>query len=192
MISLQKKLAQKRGRELNKEKKEALNLLRLRQGYLNRKLTLGEYWRLAELKAVHASIDSWYSEENNKIKFQSQASEYQQEEKTRIYHHELHRKRVKRSSILKLETSAGMLVGHQACAEFLEQTVEDLLLHPAELNPAAQHCLLSEVDPVFTTEDNELLIQQPSKDEVLETLVACMQHLGQMVSPVTSTNIALI
>jgi hypothetical protein len=105
-------------------------------------------------KAVHASIDSWYSDESNKIKFQSQASEYQQEEKTMIYHHELHRKRIKRFSILKLDTGAGMLKGHQACADFLEQTVEDLLLNPAELNQAAQECLLSEVDLVFTPEDN--------------------------------------
>ena len=94
-----RKLAQKRGRELSREKKEELNLLRLRQGYLNRKLTLGETWRLAELKAVHVSIENWYSSESSKIKFQSQASEYQQDEKVRIYHHELHRKRIKRSSI---------------------------------------------------------------------------------------------
>ena len=137
-----RKLAQKRGRELSREKKEELNLLRLRQGYLNRKLTLGETWRLAELKAVHVSIENWYSSESSKIKFQSQASEYQQEEKVRIYHHELHRKRIKRSSILKLETAAGILEGHKACADYLEKTVEDLLLHPVELNQAAHRHFL--------------------------------------------------
>ena len=137
-------------------------------------------------KAVHASIDSWYSDESNKIQFQSQASEYQQEEKTRIYHHELHRKRIKRSSILKLDTGAGMLEGHQACADFLEQTVEDLLLHPAELDQAAQECLLSEVDPVFTPEDNNLLLKQPSQKDVLETLSASNLHAAPGTDGITS------
>jgi hypothetical protein len=165
-----KKLAQKRGRELKREKQEELNLLRLRQGYLNRKLMVGEMWRLSELKSVNASIDNWYSIESSKIKFQTKASEYQQEEKVRVYHHELHRKRIKSSSILKLETADGILQGHQACANFLEQTVEDLLLHPADLNLAAQATLLSEVDPVFTAADNEQLLKQPSRKEVLDTL----------------------
>ena len=97
-----KKLAQKRARELNKEKNEEFNLLRLRQVYLNRKLTQGENLRLSELKAVHTSIQNWYEKESSKIKFHSQASEYQHGEKTGIYHHELHKKRMKRSSILKL------------------------------------------------------------------------------------------
>jgi hypothetical protein len=120
-----RKLAQKRGRELNREKQVELNLLRLRQSYLNRKLMVGEIWRLSELRSVNASIDNWYSIESCKIKFQTQASEYQQEEKVRIYYHELHKKRIKRSSILKLETADGILEGHQACADFLEQTAKD-------------------------------------------------------------------
>ena len=157
-----KKLSQKRGRELTREKHEELNLFRLRQGYLNRKLMNGQTWRLTELKAVHASIENWYSTESNKIKFQSQASEYQQEEKVRIYHHDLHRKRIKKSFILKLETAAGTLEGHQACADYLEQTVEELLLHPVQLSQAAQDVLLAEVDPVFTDADNELLLKQTS------------------------------
>ena len=66
-----KRLAQTRSRELNKSKHEYLNLLRLRQGYLNRKLLLGETWRLAELKAVHISIENWYMIESQKIKHQS-------------------------------------------------------------------------------------------------------------------------
>ena len=43
-----KKLALKHGKELNRIKKEQLNLLRLRQSFLNRKLFLGETWRLRE------------------------------------------------------------------------------------------------------------------------------------------------
>ena len=181
-----KKLAQKRGREMSREKHEELNLLRLRQGYLNRKLMNGQNWRLTELKAVHVSIENWYSNESNKIKFQSQASEYQQEEKVRIYHHDLHRKRIKKSFILKLETAAGTLEGHQACADYLEQTVEELLLHPVQLSQSAQDALLAEVDPVFTEADNELLLKQTSKEEILDTLSASNQHAAPGTDGLTS------
>ena len=88
----------KRSRELNKLSKEELNLLRLRQMYLNRKLVMGESWRLGELKAIHTRIEQWYSKESSKIKYQSQADEHQSEEKVRIYHHALHRKKIKKSS----------------------------------------------------------------------------------------------
>ena len=181
-----RKLAQKRGRVMKKEKNEELNLLRLRQGFLNRKLMLGEMWRLTELKLINASIDNWYSTESSKIKFQSQASEYQQEEKVRIYHHELHQKRIKRSSILKLDTADGILEGHQACASYLEQTVEELLLHPADLDLAAQAALLAEVDIVFTLADNEHLLKQPTKQEVLDTLAASNQHAAPGTDGLTS------
>ena len=104
-----KKLAQHRSRELSRVSKEELNLFRLRQGYLNRKIMNGETWRLAELKSIHSSIELWYSRECNKIKHQSLAEEHQSEEKVRIYHHELHRKQIRKSSILKLETANGVL-----------------------------------------------------------------------------------
>ena len=81
-------------------------------------------------------------QENSKVKHQTRASEYQYGEKVRIYHHELHRKMIKRSSILKLETPSGILEGHSACAAYLEQTVESLLLHPAQLDQGAQQALL--------------------------------------------------
>ena len=132
-----KKLAQKRSRDLRKINKEELNLLRLRQGYLNRKMVMGETWRLADLKSIHASIEQWYSQESRKIKYQSLADEHQDEENVRIYHHELHRKKIRKSSILRLETPSGILEGHKDSAEYLENTVEDLLLHPAHLNQAA-------------------------------------------------------
>ena len=48
-----------------KVKQEELNLLRLRQSYLNRKIMLGETGHLAELKAVHVNIENWYSKESS-------------------------------------------------------------------------------------------------------------------------------
>ena len=59
-----------------------------------------------------------------------------------------------------------MLVGHDACAAYLEDMVGDLLLHPADLDVSAQAALLAEVRPVFTAEDNEMLVKVPSKEEV--------------------------
>ena len=181
-----KKLALKRARELKKERNEELNLLRLRQAHLNRKVEHGETWRLSELKTVHSCIDNWYVKESSKIKFQSQAAEYQQDEKVRIYHHELHRKRIKRSCILTLETSTGKLEGHQACADYLEQTVEDLLLHPVQLNQAAQDALLAEVEPVFTEADNTLLLKKPTKTDVLKTLSNSNLHAAPGTDGLTS------
>ena len=135
--------------------RQELNLLRLRQVYLNKKLQLGELWRLVELKSIHIKIEDWYCKESNKIKHQSQVAEYQTGEKVRVYHHDLHRKKVRKSSILKLETPAGMLEGHEACSEFLQKSVEDLLLHPVELHHGAQAALLAEVDEFFTQADNQ-------------------------------------
>ena len=171
-----KKLALHRSREMNRRRKEELNLLRLRQNYLNRKLMLGETWRLPDLKAVHTSIQLWYSKEAEKIKYQSLTDEHQSAENVRIYHHELHRKRIRKSAILRLETEGRVLEGHQACAAYLEKTVEDLLLYPAELCQAAQGVLLAEVNPVFSESDNQELLKLPTKAEVFETLQASNLH----------------
>ena len=55
-------------------------------------------------------------------------------EKVRIFHHDLHKKLIKRSSILKLQTSEGELLGHDACAKYLEKSVAKLLLDPVTLD----------------------------------------------------------
>ena len=167
-----KKLAQKRSRELNKLSKEEFNLLRLRQGYLNRKLLKGETWRLGALRAVNEEIEQWYSRECSKIKYQSLADEHQNDEKVRVYHHSLHRKKIKKSSILKLDTASGTLLGHKDCSKYLEDTVEDLLLHPAVLDQAAQDSLLNEVEPVFSDSDNQKLLKVPTKAEIYDTICA--------------------
>ena len=92
-----------------------MNLLLLRQSYLTKKLQQGHLDRLAELKAVQLMITTWYDQECEKVKHQSRVQEITQDEKVRIYHHELHSKHIKKSSILKLNTEEGMLEGHDAC-----------------------------------------------------------------------------
>ena len=59
-------------------------------------------------------------------------------EKITIYHHKLHQKHIKKTSILKLQNGNTLLEGHASCSSFLENSVSDLLLTPAELSLEAQ------------------------------------------------------
>ena len=165
-----KRIALERNKEINKEKGEKLNLLNLRQAYLTRKLQNGELHRLAELNQVHHEINEYFRKECEKIQQQARAYEFQSNEKTTIYHHELHKRKIKKCSILKLQTTDGIIEGHSDCARLLEKTVEDLLLHPATLDPVAQETLLNEVNPVFTDEDNQMFLSPPTKNDIWETI----------------------
>ena len=132
--------------------------------------------KLSELKQVHPMIKQWYDQECSKIALQSKSDDSQTSEKIRIYHHEIHQKIIKKSAILKLETENGLIEGHKDCAAFLENSVAELLHHPAQLDHDAQQVLLGEVDPVFTDADNKMLCAAPTKDEVKEVLWDCNQH----------------
>ena len=132
-----KQLAIERTKEMYTCRKEVLNLLLIRQAYLTRKLQQGLTNKLGELKEVHLLMEAWYQKESEKVKYQSRLDEFQQNEKTTLYHHELLKKTIKKSSILRLQTDNGIIEGHEACDKFLEKTVEDLLLHPAELDEMA-------------------------------------------------------
>ena len=137
-----RKLAIERGKELFRERKAFLNLLMMQQSYLTRKIHSGEFGLLASLREVQLRIEGWFESEVQKIKYQSRIDDIQ----VRIYHHELHQKNIKKSAILKLETEQGLLEGHQACSQFLQQAISDLLEHSAQLDPEAQNILLAEVD----------------------------------------------
>ena len=77
-------------------------------------------------------------------------------------------------------------MGHNACAEYLEQSVEDLLLHPVLLNQAAQEVLLDEVLPVFSDTDNKKLLKLPTKVEVYDTIADSNQHAAPGTDGLTS------
>ena len=64
----------------------------------------------------------------------------------------------------------GLLEGHKACATYLDISVADILLHPAQLDPAPQQVLLDEVEPVFTEADNTMICAVANKTEVKEVL----------------------
>ena len=159
---------------MNQDRRSQLNLLLLRQAYLVRKIqqSQNQDWgqRLAELSTIQQKIQSWYKKVAEKIQHQARVDEFQLGETTRIYHHEIHKKHIKKSSILKLETDSGVLEGHKACAEYLENLVADLLLVPANLDTEAQDILLAEIDTVVTESENEMLAKAPDKEEVKNTL----------------------
>ena len=161
-----KKLLINRGKELKQEKTGSLNLLLLRQGYLVRKIQSGAMDRLKELKQVQLQIEQWHAMECEKVKLQSRSEELNTSESVRIYHHELHAHHIKKSSILKLQTDKELLIGHTACAEYLEGAAADILTKPANLDTKAQELLLKEVKPVFTDDDNEMMKKIPDKKEV--------------------------
>ena len=161
-----RKLAGIRAKEMSKDRKSELNLLLVRQAYLNKKVKLGHLQKLGDLKAVHHQIQHWYQRACEKIKDQSRALEFQSSEKLTIYHHEIHKKLIRKSSILKLETPAGLIEGHASCAEYLETEVKNLLLVNAGLVPEAQSQLLEEVSPCFSDADNALFLAPPTIQDV--------------------------
>ena len=112
----------------------------------------------------------WYEEESRKVVVQSRVDDVQQSEKVRIYHHEQHKKNIKRTAIIKLQTEGGILVGHEACSTFLESQLAKLLLNPADLDQESQATLLAEMEPVYTEADNNELEKLPEVEEVKSVL----------------------
>ena len=90
---------------------------------------------------------------------------------------DLHRKLLKRSTILKLDTTSGMLEGHQDCAKYLEDEVGNLLLYPSQIDQTARDTMLYEVENVFTLEDNQKLLKIPSIEDV-KRVVSSSNHFA--------------
>ena len=181
-----RRLAIERGRELNKERRGHLNLLLVRQAHLTKKVQAGNTNKLPELREVNIRLDNWYNEESNKIALQANIKDIEQSENIRIYHHAINQNLIKKSSILRLQTDGGLLEGHRACAEYLEQSVASHLLQPAALDPVAQQVLLSEVKEVFTEQDNKMLCALPTKEEVLKVLKSCESHSAPGTDGITA------
>ena len=138
-----KRLLIQRGKEVARDRRGLLNYLLIRQAYLVRKVQKGYVQKLGELKTVQSEIQNWYAKECEKIKIKSKVDEINAAENVRIYHHQIHQKKIKKSAILKLEIDKStQIVGHAACASFLENTVAQLLQVPAVLDGKAQELLL--------------------------------------------------
>ena len=171
-----KKLLLTHTRDLAKQRGAELNLLLLKQSYFTRKVQNGQLQRLGDLKIVQSDIEKWYDKQSEKILLQSRNNEIQVGEKVCIFHHNLHKKSIKKSSILKLQTLEGEILGHDACAQYLENSVAKLLLNPVNLDTESQHILLKEVKSVFTESDNNMLLTTPSKGEIKQVLSETNLH----------------
>ena len=93
-------LAINRNKETSRQKRSRLNCLMLKQGFFNREVQAGNLDSLVHLKQVQADIREWYEQESRKVVLQSRVDDVQLSEKVRIFHHEQHKKMVKRSFIL--------------------------------------------------------------------------------------------
>ena len=179
-------LAIQRSKELNRQRRSHLNLLMMRQCFLTKRVQSGGTEHLAGLREVQLRIVEWFESEVEKVKHQSRVDDIQTSEKVRIYHHELHKKSFKRSFIMKLQTEHGLLEGQAACSQYLQKSVEDLLLHPALLDPIAQNILLEELDVQFTESDNKMLVAVPTKSEVEESVKTSNVHAAPGSDGITS------
>ena len=179
-----RQLLRVRGRELRLEKMRRINLLQLRQSYLIRKIQEEGRGRgnergpvhhhLVNLRIVQSEIKQWYIEESEKIKIQSKVDEINENETVRIYHHEIHKKNIRKLAILKLEKQDGSVVeGHRKCMELLESSIESVFGVAPILSLDSQQLLLAEVEPVFSLEDNTMMAAVPSKEEVKKRLWEC-------------------
>ena len=141
---------------------------------------------LAELHFIQAEIVKWHKNECEKVKYQSRCDEINSAENVRIYHHELHKKHIRRSSILKLEAENKTYSGHDECSQYLEQLVGQLLLQPVQLDSHAQQLLLQEVQPVFTAKDNIMITKPPTKEEVKDSVSNSNLHAAPGTDGLTS------
>ena len=167
-----RKIAIERTKEINRDRRKRLNLLMLHQSFLTSKVHAGEHEKLTALRQTQIEIENWFELEVERVKHQSNIDDVQISEKTRIYHHELHKKHYKRSSILKLKVGNVLLKGHSECAQHLEQLAANILENPANLNQAAQQTLLNEIEVCFTEKDNIMLNKEPSKNEVKASVMS--------------------
>ena len=168
-----RRAAKKREREMRKERQSELNLLMALQSFLSKKVQNGETSQIGNLKATQLKITEWFDKEAEKVKTFAKIDDMEQSEKVRIFHHDLRRRSLNKSTITKLKTPAGIITGHRACSEFLCEEVRNLWENEALLNPASQEELLKEVEPSFTEEDNKRLVATITNHEIKESLKKC-------------------
>ena len=120
-------------------------MLKIKQAYLTLKINDIVQSSLTELTAINLKITNWYENKSSHIKLLSRSQDINLNESVRIYHYGLQIYFIKRSTIMKLQTPAGIVEGHHTCAAALEDNVADHLLNLALLDPHAQEVLLSGV-----------------------------------------------
>ena len=168
-----KRAAKRRNQEMKKERQSELNLLMTLQAFYSKKVQQGNLQVIGQLKATQLRITEWFNVEAEKIKIFAKIQDIEKSEKVRIYHHDLHRKTMNKSTILKLKTPNGDISGHKACSKFLSEEVRSLWENEVKLDEKAQEELLKEVEKSFTEEDNKLLESTITNQEIKESLDKC-------------------
>ena len=102
-----RKLAITRSKEIKKSRRGRLNFLNMYLLHLTLKMKDGDTSVWSTIKDTQTQINKWFEEEADKIKLQSGIDDITLSEKVLLYHHELHKKHIKRSLILELATEDG-------------------------------------------------------------------------------------
>ena len=165
-----KKLARQRTKELKEEKRGRLNVLNHLQGRATAKLHAGDMEALNELKIVQNEIKNFYENEAKKISIAAKSHDLENGEKTRIYHHQLLKTRVKKTYISKLQTEEGLILGQDECHRFLEKDVKNLLTNVHVEDEESSTELLNEIQSSITAEDNEILLKNPDINEIKKVI----------------------
>ena len=122
----------------------------------------GDFTALPSLKATQREISDFYKGMSDKIILEWKADNAEKSEKMRIYHHSILQMKIKWTYLGKLETEEGWKVGHDDCAEFLEQEVRELLTKVHVGDEESMNDLLDEIGVCVTDEDNTFLLEMPT------------------------------
>ena len=181
-----RKMALTRSKEINKSRRGQLNLLLLQQTFFLSRFKKGNKDALISLKETQNLINNWFQEEADRTLIQIGMDEIDEAEEVRIFHHDLHKKRITRSAILELETETGVLDGHVPCAEYLNNNVKELLENSFVPDRTAADTLLAELGEEFTEDDNEKLLASPDKEEVWQVIKSSNLHAAPGKDSITN------
>ena len=85
----------------------------MKQVYYNYKAVEGDYNAKIKLHLVNLDIKKWFSKEAEEAILHINSQELEESESMNLYHHELHKKKMSKSEILKLETPNRPIYGHK-------------------------------------------------------------------------------
>ena len=155
---------------MNRQHRGALNLLYLQLSHVTGNLLRDRsVANFAEYEATKHKVNNWYLEESRELFIKCRAKDIDASESSTIYHHQIHKKLIKQSSLLKLDTPDGMKLGHHECRQYMEKMMTELL-RPVNLDPTAQNLLLDETPEVFNEEDRIFFSKEPSTEETKESV----------------------
>ena len=76
---------------------------------------------------VRQKINDWFTKEAENIQLMTNLNEVAESEQTQLFHHEIHKKKLIKSTILELKTETDNCIGHKNCMDAIVKSVYDLL-----------------------------------------------------------------